>query len=171
MVRTKEQLKADIELKLRVANGTHSPLAAVLALNSYTTTAMLSSGSDDAGVIMSMLDSFYSSSILPSAVSSIPVDATSAETTWSSWRQRLSHPGFGLSSFFICQNAAQKVGVRIVPTVNGLDATTVDCCLAAALMLTYLTPAEETKEGAAYAGKARAGVGRDEGEEEEVRRV
>jgi mannitol-1-phosphate/altronate dehydrogenase len=165
IVRTEEQLKADIELKLRVANGTHSPLASVLALNGYSTTGMLSKGSQDADRIMGLLDSYYKSSVMPSAVSSIPVEPLAVDFTYSSWRQRLQHPGFGLSSFFICQNAAQKVGVRIVPTVNGLDSPTVDCCVSTALMLMFLTPeAENGGGGGTYQGKAKKWEGQEEEE-------
>ena len=154
-------------MKLRVCNGTHSPLAAILALNNYPTTAMLSSDSKDAGTIMSMLDSYFASSILPSAVTTVPgVTSESVAETYSSWRQRLQHPGFGLSSFFICQNSAQKVGVRIAPTVNGLSSPTVDSCLVTALMLTYLTPTGPCLGSNVYPGVARANVeGEGEGEE------
>jgi hypothetical protein len=35
------------------------------------------------------------------------------------WISRLKHPYFGLSCFFISQNAGQKLGIRLVPNCNG----------------------------------------------------
>jgi hypothetical protein len=41
------------------------------------------------------------------------------ESVHDEWVGRLKHPFFGLSCFFISQNAGQKIGIRLVPNVNG----------------------------------------------------
>ena len=147
-VRTSQELQADIGLKLRVCNGTHSPLAALLAITGYRTTSMLSSADVTAKkrseLTMNFLDCLFESSIQPGCVASFKqVSEGDIKSCYSSWRERLLHPDFGLSSYFICQNAATKVSLRLSPTINSVDRVPVSCALAIAFMLRYLTPCDD----------------------------
>jgi len=72
--------------------------------------------------------------------------------TYRDWRRRLTHPYFGLSTFFITQNGAQKGGIRFGPTVTDLISAnsgggggggtriTVATAFAYAALLRFLTP-------------------------------
>jgi len=156
VVRTQpNQLQADIALKLRVANGTHTAIAHVMALSSLTTTASLSppppntnnntnnTTIDHSKLLIHYLDSLFTHQILPGAQESYGTEETVA--AYDDWKRRLVHPGFGLSTFFIAQNGAAKGGIRIGPTVRDLvgKGKTVTCATAFALaaILRYLTPA------------------------------
>jgi hypothetical protein len=44
--------------------------------------------------------------------------AAAADEVWADWRRRLRHPHFGMSTLFVCQNAFQKLGLRLLPTVR-----------------------------------------------------
>jgi mannitol-1-phosphate/altronate dehydrogenase len=121
VVRTnKGQLADDIALKLRVANGTHTAVAHLMALNKLLLTDALSSGSHASILIMAFLDSFFEQQILPAAQESFGVEETKA--VYDDWRSRLVHAHFGLSTFFITQNGAAKGGIRIGPTIRDLIA-------------------------------------------------
>lgn len=110
-----KDLASDISLKLRIANGTHTALAHVMALSSQPNTETLSSAS----LFLSYLDSLFDSQILPAAVIE-GISQTEVENTWADWRKRVQHPHFGLSTFFITQNGAAKGGIRLGPTVKAL---------------------------------------------------
>jgi mannitol-1-phosphate/altronate dehydrogenase len=113
------ELSCDIALKLRVANGTHTAAAHVMALVGLTMTDALSSKSDGgATLILDYLDALFQTQILPAATP----DYGKAETkaVYEDWRRRLCHAHFGLSTFFITQNGAAKGGIRIAPTIRSL---------------------------------------------------
>lgn len=112
------QLNGDIALKLRVANGTHTAAAHVMALSKFLLTDTLSSGSDEAKLLMEYLDSFFEHQILPAAAEAYGAEETKA--VYQDWRGRLTHAHFGLSTFFITQNGAAKGGIRIGPTIRAL---------------------------------------------------
>ena len=147
-----EQLQADIAIKLRVANGTHTAIAHTLALLSKLTTDALSTG-EHATLFMSYLNAFVDDQILPASSTKETRDA------WIDWRHRLIHPHFGLSSFFITQNGPAKVGIRIGPTVIDLilhqqKPITVTTVFAIASVLRWLTPSTTGTAG----GSARNGI-------------
>ena len=119
VVRTQEgKLSGDIALKLRVANGTHTAVAHLMALTKHLMTDKLSSGSEESDLIMKFLDSFFEHQILLGAQQSFGLEETQA--VYADWRKRLVHPHFGLSTFFITQSGAAKGGIRIGPTVRDL---------------------------------------------------
>jgi len=133
VVRTQQnQLKRDIALKLRVANGTHTAIAHVMALTQLVMTDELSdkpSSSSFNKVILSYLDSFFQDQILIGARGLFANDSDREAgrevdkeilLVYEDWRRRLVHAHFGLSTFFITQNGAAKGGIRISPTVKDL---------------------------------------------------
>lgn len=163
------RLDADVALKLRVANGTHTAAAQVMALCGMVKTDSLSPTSDEydmkGKVIMEYLDSLFSDQILPGAAgdSSINCTADDVTATWYDWRRRLTHPHFGLSTFFISQNCAAKGGIRLGPTSRSLllaqdsntGALSVGMAFALAAILRFLTPADSSTSpglGGAYRG-------------------
>lgn len=128
VVRSKEgQLDADIALKLRVANGTHTAAAHVMALCRLLMTDVLSSpaGSsnhDNATLLMKYLDSLFENQIRRGVEVTSAFESTGedADHVYDDWRRRLIHAHFGLSTFFITQNGAAKGGIRIGPSVVDL---------------------------------------------------
>lgn len=142
------ELDRDIALKLRVANGTHTAIAHAMALSSLANTESLSGDSSTAELLMKYLDDLFTGQILPGAI----CDGMSEEETnavWKDWRQRLRHPHFGLSAFFITQNGAAKCGIRLGPTIASLlsrDADnedhplSVSMAFAVAAILRFFTP-------------------------------
>lgn len=131
-----------------------------MALSSLFNTEALycnnSSSSSSAPVILSYLDSLYDTQILTGAVND-GISAKETDATWKDWRQRLRHPNFGLSTFFITQNGAAKCGIRLGPTIKSLAAArsvgdddvattddhhplSVSMAFAVAAILRFLTP-------------------------------
>ena len=158
VVRTKEgQLRGDIALKLRVANGTHTAVAHSLALAGLPRTDALAPGAARAALPLQYLDALVASQILPGAAAFGPEDA---RATWADWRARLTHARFGLSTFFIAQNGAAKGGLRLAPTIRDLwrkgREVNGSMALALAAILRYLTPsaaaAAEDAKGGVYRG-------------------
>lgn len=150
-----KQLKDDIALKLRVANGTHTAVAHTLALCKFLKTDCLSTKKGT--LLMSYLDTLFDSQILEGAMKDFGLDETTA--TYDNWRSRLCHPHFGLSSFFITQNGAAKGGIRLGPTVKSLlyqDQTiSVSMAFAFAAILRWLTPSKSitaSRENGMYQG-------------------
>ena len=153
-----KELSNDIALKLRVANGTHTAVAHVMALSALVNTEAFcgdSSPTSPASTILSYVDSLYESQIVPAAVSD-GISAEETEATWADWRQRLLHPKFGLSTFFITQNGAAKCGLRLGPTIKGLinasagangreNPLSVSMAFAVAAILRFLTPSSNGK--------------------------
>ena len=145
-----QQLANDIALKLRVANGTHTALAHVMAVSSLVNTEALcdSSTISPAATLLAYVDSLYQSQILPAAVND-GISAEETDATWADWRQRLLHPKFGLSTFFITQNGAAKCGIRLGPTIKGLikekAELSVSMAFSVAAILRFLTPSREGK--------------------------
>lgn len=151
VVRTKAGLlDGDIALKLRVANGTHTAAAHVMALSQLLMTDVLAQAQDKtdekAAILMQYLDYYFADQILLAAQDEFGKEE--CEAVYKDWRRRLCHPKFGLSTFFITQNGAAKGGIRIGPTVRDLigsgRAVTVTTSYAIAAILRFLTPAEPT---------------------------
>jgi len=144
---TAQQLQADIALKLRVANGTHTALAHAMALCKLLKTDILSSSEGE--LLMDYLDSLFRQDILTGAAI-YGKDETLA--AYQDWRGRLCHAHFGLSTFFITQNGAAKGGIRLGPTVTSLlqdgQVVSVAMAFAFAAILKWLTPcATNVREG------------------------
>ena len=133
---TAKQLQADIALKLRIANGTHTAIAHFLALRKHLKTDILSQET----LYMKYLDTLVQDQIIPGAFGM----QEEAPLVYQDWRQRLIHPHFGLSSFFITQNGTSKGGIRWGPTVVDLiqheKPLTLGMAFAYAVLLRWLTP-------------------------------
>ena len=166
------ELDCDIALKLRVANGTHTAIAHAMALSSLANTESLSEDSSTAKLLVKYLDDLFTSQILPGAIcDGMPEEETNA--AWKDWRQRLRHPHFGLSTFFITQNGAAKCGIRLGPTIISLlsrnagnegHPLSVSMAFAVAVILRFLTPTQykgtrfdpqnvDSRKGGVYVGK------------------
>jgi len=153
------QLDADIALKLRVANGTHTAAAHTMALTGLVMTDVLSSDSEESKLILNYLDSLVANQIVPGVEATTDFTATKAETqaVYEDWRRRLIHAHFGLSTFFITQNGAAKGGIRIGPTIRELiqSSSHIQCSTAFSLaaLLRFLThTGTKTKEQNLYIG-------------------
>jgi hypothetical protein len=130
IVRMKQgQLDADIALKLRIANGTHTAVAHVMALCGLLMTDILSCQNcssneyyEEATILIKYLDSLFENQICQgvNVTNAFSASATDAKYVYDDWRQRLVHAHFGLSTFFITQNGAAKGGIRIGPTIMDL---------------------------------------------------
>jgi hypothetical protein len=185
--RTAVELQRDLALKLRIANGTHTALAHVMALCRWPTTNVLSQqDTDPMELVRDFIEALVEHQILPAAncmatssttASSNPsahkeaatAAAVAARAVWMDWRQRLLHPHFGLSTFFITQNGAAKGGIRLGPTIVDLlqrgnaeqmpatgaesvsspTPVTVVMALVFAVLLRWLTPASAPTAAAA----------------------
>jgi hypothetical protein len=158
---TAQQLRTDIALKLRIANGTHTAIAQILALLKFMQTDVLSWTSattasttastttnkeKDCSVLMDYLDALVEGQILPGCRMTNHNKGIQEEASavWQDWRRRLVHPHFGLSSFFITQNGTAKGGIRWGPTVVDLIQQNlplqVSFAFAYAALLRWLTP-------------------------------
>ena len=171
------QLQADVALKLRIANGTHTAVAYALALSGITnTTALSSSAMADC---MTYLDALVHHQIVPAILAdpslSSVVTRDSAVAVWEDWRRRLCHASFGISTLFITQNGPTKGGLRFGPTLEQLvqrsslhpkqeesPTLQVSLAFAVAVLLHWLTPdvsslssteQEDVPEQAVYRGK------------------
>ena len=126
-------LQADLALKLRIANGTHTALAHVMALLQITmtdtlaqydidttTTTTANTATSVASTLMAYVDALVEDQILPAAVGTGVARSVDAQAVWDDWRQRLTHAHFGLSTFFITQNGPAKGGIRLGPTIVDL---------------------------------------------------
>lgn len=128
VIRMKQgELDADIALKLRIANGTHTALAHTMALCGLLMTDVLSCPKDSihfdsANLLMTYLDALFEDQICTGVEVTEAFCATTfdAKYVYHDWRQRLVHGHFGLSTFFITQNGAAKGGIRIGPTIIDL---------------------------------------------------
>jgi mannitol-1-phosphate/altronate dehydrogenase len=142
---TSAQLQGDIALKLRVANGTHTAIAHVLALSKLLKTDILAHASEGA-LWMTYLDALFVQDILEGAKTAYGQEETLA--AYEDWRRRLTHAHFGLSTFFITQNGAAKGGIRLGPTLVSLlqqdKPVSVSMAFAFAALLRWLTPVSAT---------------------------
>lgn len=142
-----QELHADLALKLRIANGTHTALAHVMALLQCPMTDLLAQDKENplAATLLAYVDALVKDQILPATGNMCqPAEAMAA---WEDWRNRLTHAHFGLSTLFITQNGPAKGGIRLGPTIVDLlnrtperDATTVTVAFALAVLLRWLTP-------------------------------
>mmetsp|Transcript_30835 Transcript_30835/g.44873 ORF Transcript_30835/g.44873 Transcript_30835/m.44873 type:complete len:1098 (-) Transcript_30835:303-3596(-) len=147
VIRTKpNQLSTDIDLKLRVANGTHTAVAHVMSISSILQTTAFSSSSSISSLLLQYLDSFFEQQILQAATTTGRIEKDSVQDVYADWRRRLTHSTFGLSTFFITQNGAAKGGIRIGPSIRdlilGKKSLNVTTSFAMACILRFLTPSD-----------------------------
>ena len=150
------QLEADITLKLLICNGTHTPLANLLAASGRPKTTHLTT--ESGAIIGAYLLSLFESAIAP-ALSSSDYPSSVTDPVYADWSRRLHHPSFGLSSFFITQNNSTKYSLRHLPTLKllltGPTGPSVDMALAVAAMLVYSTGTPVAGQPGVYRGTYR----------------
>jgi mannitol-1-phosphate/altronate dehydrogenase len=152
---TPAELQKDLDLKLFIANGTHTAIAHTLALLGHTMTNVLSDPHHS--LFMDYLETLVQDQIIPACTTTTrlpaPTSVEEAQAVWQDWKQRLIHPHFGLSSFFITQNGTAKGGIRWGPTMSTLlmEATSphVSFAVAYAVLLRWLTTTHMTHHGTA----------------------
>lgn len=91
-----------ISLKLLIANATHTCLVYVMALSGMSGTSSCVSNP----VFLDLIDGIFWRDIFPTIELNLQ---KIAESTYNEWVKRLKHPYFEMSTFFICQNAIQKL--------------------------------------------------------------
>ena len=120
----RHQLEADVALKLCIANATHTTVAHIMALAGLLNTTALATitpnnKSQNATImLMNFMDALVQHQIQPAAMHGLQISQPDVAAVWHDWRQRVTHPTFGASTFFITQNGAAKGGIRIGPTAR-----------------------------------------------------
>eukprot|EP00928_Gymnodinium_smaydae_P038724 TRINITY_DN26643_c0_g4_i1.p1 TRINITY_DN26643_c0_g4~~TRINITY_DN26643_c0_g4_i1.p1 ORF type:complete len:937 (+),score=189.83 TRINITY_DN26643_c0_g4_i1:92-2902(+) len=135
----KKELELDIALKLRIANGLHTAMVYAMSLGRiYQTDGCI--GHPD---ILPYLEQLFEDDIVHSCAE-LSMPRLKATPVMSEWMARLQHPHFGLSCFFVCQNAVQKLGIRLLPSVRATllagEAPSPFMAFAFAVALRFLTP-------------------------------
>ncbi|KAM3577219.1 hypothetical protein VYU27_000901 [Nannochloropsis oceanica] len=133
------EIEVDHQLKLRIANAIHTAMVYCMALGRMSDTSACIGNP----LILPYIHTLYQQDILPtSRTSGVPQEEVQA--VYDDWVRRLQHPQFGLSCLFVCQNASQKLGIRLLPTIaasieaKGLPGPAF--AFAVAAMLRFLTP-------------------------------
>ena len=143
----RKQLDADLGLKLRVANGTHTAVAHAMALQGMLTTDVL--GTDTFRELW--MESYLESLVQDQILAASPYGAEESKACWDDWKSRLAHAHFGLSTFFITQNGAAKAGIRWSGTVLDLvmlhKPITVAMAFAYATLIRWLIPQQHDGNG------------------------
>eukprot|EP00698_Gefionella_okellyi_P013339 TRINITY_DN3644_c0_g1_i4.p1 TRINITY_DN3644_c0_g1~~TRINITY_DN3644_c0_g1_i4.p1 ORF type:complete len:918 (-),score=152.77 TRINITY_DN3644_c0_g1_i4:306-3059(-) len=143
LVRTRSgEINIDHQLKLRIANGTHTASVYVMALSRLNNTTLYSAQP----IVLDFLDELVRDDI--SAVASdLRVSSRLVSEVYTEWRARLTHPHFGMYTFFVCQNSIIKLGARLLPSMlSAITAgryPTTRMAYAVAVMLRFLTPRGE----------------------------
>jgi mannitol-1-phosphate/altronate dehydrogenase len=163
LIRTKAgQIEKDHALKLRVANGTHTAAAHVLALSGHSSTTALALQP----YFIEFLTALYERDIAPGCVADLQLTRADVDAVWQDWAHRLQHPSFGLSTLFITQNAYTKLGLRLMPTVNAALTSrrlpSEFLTLAVAALLRFITPALQLNSAETVADSSAVLVGRME---------
>jgi hypothetical protein len=144
---TRKLLEADLGLKLRVANGTHTAVAHAMALQGMLTTDVL--GTDTFREVW--MESYLESLVQDQILAASPYGVEESKACWDDWKTRLAHPYFGLSSFFITQNGAAKAGIRWSGTITDLvslqQPITVAMAFAYAALIRWLIPQQHNANG------------------------
>lgn len=133
------QLALDIAMKLRVANGLHTAMVYAMALGRlFRTDACI--GQPD---ILPYLEQLFERDIVH-ACRELSLPRLQLTPVFNEWMARLQHPHFGLECFFVCQNATQKMGIRLLPSVKAAFASgegpSEFMVYAFAVILRFLTP-------------------------------
>mmetsp|Transcript_58313 Transcript_58313/g.103599 ORF Transcript_58313/g.103599 Transcript_58313/m.103599 type:complete len:949 (+) Transcript_58313:80-2926(+) len=133
------QLVQDITLKLRIANGIHTAMVYAMALVGLFKTDSCVSHRH----VLPYLEQLFERDIVH-CCSELKMPRLSVTPVFSEWMARLQHKHFGLECFFVCQNATQKMGIRLMPSVLAtLAAGEVPSdfvVFALAVILRFLTP-------------------------------
>eukprot|EP00927_Polykrikos_kofoidii_P053507 TRINITY_DN4811_c0_g1_i1.p1 TRINITY_DN4811_c0_g1~~TRINITY_DN4811_c0_g1_i1.p1 ORF type:complete len:965 (+),score=116.25 TRINITY_DN4811_c0_g1_i1:51-2897(+) len=136
------QLEIDIALKLRIANGLHTAMVYVMALGRIFQTDGCIGHPD----ILPYLEQLFERDIVH-VCAELQVPRLKATQVFSEWVSRLQHPHFGLACFFVCQNAMQKLGIRLFPSIKATlsagQSPSPFMIFAIATMLRFLTPIGE----------------------------
>eukprot|EP00930_Biecheleria_cincta_P083632 TRINITY_DN73167_c0_g1_i1.p1 TRINITY_DN73167_c0_g1~~TRINITY_DN73167_c0_g1_i1.p1 ORF type:complete len:961 (-),score=156.45 TRINITY_DN73167_c0_g1_i1:112-2955(-) len=136
------QLAQDIALKLRIANGIHTAMVYAMALGGLLKTDQCI-GHDH---VLPYLEQLFERDIIH-CCSDLKMPRLTVTPVFSEWMARLQHPYFGLECFFVCQNATQKMGIRLFPSVRAtLAAGEVPSdfmIFSMAVILRFLTPVGE----------------------------
>ena len=137
------ELPLDIQLKLRVANGLHTAMAYTMALaREFTTDAC----ADASSPILPYLEQLFERDVVHMA-SELGCGREAVTPVYVEWLARLQHRHFGISTFFVAQNATQKLSLRLVPSIRAVgaagEAPSDFMAFALAAMLRYLTPIGE----------------------------
>ena len=113
VVRTEPgSLRSDLQQKLRIANGLHSAMVYVMALSGQLTTAACAEASSP---ILPYLAQLYLRDVRHLAAE-LHCAPSALQPVYAEWMSRLQHAHFGLSTFFVAQNATQKLGIRLIPS-------------------------------------------------------
>ena len=89
------------------------------------------------------MDALYESD-LSSVSCQFHVPRTIVDELYNSWKHRLTHPHFGLNTFFIAQNASVKLAVRVLSSfISRGGFASIYLSFATAVLLRYLTPVRE----------------------------
>lgn len=139
---TAGQLELDIALKLRIANGIHTSMVYAMALGGiYNTDGCI--GHPD---LLPYLEQLFERDIVH-CCAELAMPRLQATSVFNEWMMRLQHPHFGLSCFFVCQNALQKLGIRLLPSVKATFQAGGEpsdfMVFALAVALRFLTPVSE----------------------------
>ncbi|CAE7202587.1 unnamed protein product [Symbiodinium sp. KB8] len=133
------QLAQDIALKLRIANGIHTAMVYAMALGGLFKT-------DDCighPHVLPYLEQLFERDIAH-CCAELKLDRLAVTPVFSEWMARIQHPHFGLECFFVCQNASQKMGIRLLPSVRAAlasnEAPSEFMIFALAVILRFLTP-------------------------------
>mmetsp|Transcript_43577 Transcript_43577/g.100404 ORF Transcript_43577/g.100404 Transcript_43577/m.100404 type:complete len:525 (-) Transcript_43577:92-1666(-) len=114
------ELALDLALKLRIANGTHTSMVYPMALSGLLRT----DACIDHPHILPYLEHLFRRDLLHSA-DDLGAPAELFHEVFEEWAGRLQHAHFGLETFFISQNASQKLAMRVLPsakaTVHGVE--------------------------------------------------
>jgi hypothetical protein len=106
------QMAVDHALKLRIANATHTAAVHAMALSRVTDTQACASDQHILIFLQRLFEEDIRSGLVPAVA-----DAAEVDRVWKDWSHRLAHPFFGLSTFFITQNAYAKLRLRLMPSV------------------------------------------------------
>mmetsp|Transcript_85561 Transcript_85561/g.169808 ORF Transcript_85561/g.169808 Transcript_85561/m.169808 type:complete len:941 (+) Transcript_85561:70-2892(+) len=143
------QLALDIAMKLRVANGLHTAMVYAMVLGGLFKTDSCITHPD----ILPYLEQLFERDIVHGCAE-LSIPRLSMTSVFSEWMARLQHPHFGLDCLFVCQNAMQKMGIRLWPSVKATLAVgeipSDFMAFSLACILRFLTPIGEQPRLAEY---------------------
>lgn len=137
------QLALDIQLKFRVANGLHSAMVYAMALGRQPTTDLCAQANSQ---ILPYLEQLFERDVVH-MTSELGCERAVVTPVYTEWMTRLQHRHFGLCCFFVSQNAMQKLGIRLLPSIKATllaaEAPSDFMAFSIAAMLRFLTPMGE----------------------------
>jgi hypothetical protein len=133
-------LGLDIQLKLRIANGLHTAMVYAMALGGRFTTDLCA---EEGGHVLLYLERLFERDIVW-MTSELGCARALVTPVFTEWLGRLTHPHFGLSCFFVSQNAMAKLRIRLLPSIhaaiNAGEAPSPFMAFGVAALLRFLTP-------------------------------